>query len=221
MQLPLGAIFDMDGVIVHSNPVHQQAIKIFCEQHNLSVTEQFLRERVYGRTNKEWIPEVFGQISVDQSQKLADEKEQLFREMFTPEDHQVAGVVDFIHHLSSRDIPISLATSAPAENAKYILSRLNIKELFDTMLDSSHVEKGKPDPDIYLKASASIRQQPENCIVFEDSLAGVNSALKAGCSVIGVATTHTHSELASCHHVIDDFSGLRLEKIHELFKLNM
>lgn len=209
----IGVVFDMDGVIVHSNPTHKKAIQVFCEKYEQDVSDEFLENRVYGRTNKEWIPEVFGDISSEELKTLADEKEQLFRDIFTPEDHIVAGIHEFLEQLSQRNIPMAVATSAPVENADYILSRLSIEHYFETVLDSSHVNVGKPDPEVYLKASKALDKKADHCIVFEDSVSGVQAGLKAGSRVVGVMTTHTADELNDCHFLIDNFIGLELNNI--------
>ncbi len=206
-----GVIFDMDGVIVHSNPTHKKAIQIFCEKYDIKVTDSVLENKVYGRTNKEWIPELFGDISMEKLKKLADDKEQLFRDLFVPEDNIVEGIHSFLEQLKIENIPMAVATSAPRENADYILSRLSIKDNFTTILDSSHVTTGKPDPEVYIKAANSLGKEPESCIVFEDSVSGVQAGLNAGSTVVGITTTHTPGELSSCDLVIDDFREIRLK----------
>lgn len=208
-----GIIFDMDGVIVHSNPAHKKAIQLFCERHDQNVTEEFMHTRLYGRTNKEWIPELFGSLSDDKLKILADEKEQMFRDMFTPEDNVVEGLFSFLEELNKHSVPMAVATSAPEENANYILSRLKIEHYFDFVLDSSHVSTGKPDPEVYLKSAEKIGKSPSNCIVFEDSVSGVQAGLNAGATVIGVMTTHTAEELRDCDLVINDFSELTLDNL--------
>lgn len=204
-----GFIFDMDGVIVHSNPAHKKAIQVFCDKYNLNVSDTLLENKVYGRTNKEWIPEVFGDISPDKLKELADEKEQLFRDMFDPEENTVPGIHALLEQLQKLGLPMAVATSAPVENADYILSRLSIASFFSAVLDSSHVTVGKPDPEIYIKASKALDKKPAQCIVFEDSIAGVQAGLEAGARVIGVTTTHSKKELHSCHQVIHNFEALK------------
>lgn len=211
-----GVIFDMDGVIVHSNPAHKEAIQIFCRKFKIDISDQILENKVYGRTNKEWIPELFGDISVERMQKLADEKEQLFRDIFAPEEHVVKGIHTFLETLKSYEIPMAVATSAPGENAEYILSRLSISDYFSIVLDSSHVTTGKPDPEVYIMASNALGKQPENCVVFEDSVSGVQAGRNAGSRVVGVTTTHTPEELESCDLIIDDFTELSPEVLLEL-----
>ncbi|MCW9705902.1 HAD family hydrolase [Fodinibius salsisoli] len=211
-----GVIFDMDGVIVHSNPAHKEAIQIFCEKHNLDVSDPLLENKVYGRTNKEWIPEVFGDISAEKLKKLADDKEQLFRDIFEPEENIVSGIHDFLDRLKENDIPMAVATSAPGENADYILSSLSITSYFDTVLDSSDVTIGKPHPEVYRKAAKALGKTPEDTIVFEDSIAGVKAGLSAGASVVGVTTTHTTDEFDPCHLFIENFESLEVQQLSEL-----
>ncbi|MEL7835072.1 HAD family phosphatase [Fodinibius sp. Rm-B-1B1-1] len=211
-----GVIFDMDGVIVDSNPAHKKAIQIFCKKHNQDVSKTFLENRLYGRTNKEWIPELFGKISDKKLQELADEKEQMFRDMFAPEDHIVEGIHSFLDELKNNNIPMAVATSAPGENADYILSGLSIAHYFDAILDSSHVTTGKPDPEVYLKAADHLNKKPTNCIVFEDSVSGVAAGRKAGAEVVGVLTTHTNEELSPCAMTINNFVDLTVQQTTEL-----
>lgn len=212
----IGVIFDMDGVIVHSNPAHKKAIQQFCKDHNQEVSETFMENRLYGRTNAEWIPELFGELEPVRLKELASEKEQMFRDMFVPEDHVVEGIYSFLKVLKEQNVPMGVATSAPVENADYILSRLSIAHYFDVLLNSSHVSIGKPHPQVYLKAAKALDKKPENCIVFEDSLSGVKSGRAAGCTVVGVKTTHTRKELGDCSAFIDDFTEPQLKKVMPL-----
>ena len=216
MQKIGAVIFDMDGVIVHSNPIHKTTINEFCRKYGLEVSDQELREKVYGRTNQDWIPAVFGDISQDRITELANEKEQMFRDVFDPKKHVVSGFVEFLDLLKEHEIKMVVATSAPAENAVHILEGLDIFGYFDAVLNSSHVSKSKPDPEPYLKAAKAVNVDSKDCIVFEDSISGVQSGLNAGAKVVGVTTTHTQEELSNCQLVIEDFSGLEVAEIEKL-----
>src|SRR5690606_40757555 len=84
--MPLYAfVFDMDGVIADSNPYHKIALRQFCEKHGHTLTETELREKIYGRTNKDWIPNLFGDIDPKLVKQYADEKEVLFRDIYAPD----------------------------------------------------------------------------------------------------------------------------------------
>lgn len=210
-----GVIFDMDCVIVHSNPVHKTIINEFLKKHNREISDDFLQTNVYGRTNQEWIPHVFGDISEEEIHDLAADKEEMFREVFDPQKEQVPGLIDFLKKLKEKPLKTVVATSAPKKNVNFILKKLNISNEFDEIVHALHIHHSKPHPEIYLKAAELIHLKPEECVVFEDSFSGVESALKAGTKVIGITTTHSLEELKDCDLVIDDFVDLEVEKVLE------
>ncbi|MEX0648028.1 MAG: HAD family phosphatase [Balneolaceae bacterium] len=216
MNTDFGVIFDMDGVLTDSNPVHKETIERFCKKYNKEVSEDFLLKHVFGRTNQEWIPDLFGNLSGEEVSRLADEKEAMFRDIFDPLPSVIPGLFDFLDQLDKHNIKSVVATSAPRENADFILSALSIENYFDTVLDSSHVDKGKPDPQVYLKAADAIGYPPEKCIVFEDSLSGVEAGIRAGAKVIGITSTHTAEEMENCDKVVDDFTELDFEILEGL-----
>jgi beta-phosphoglucomutase len=208
MKKNVAFLFDMDGVIVDSNPAHRVALKEFCEKHGLHLSEEHLKEKIYGRTNKDWIPAVFGNIPSSQVKAFADEKEALFRDIYSRTIKPVEGLIDFLEKLERAKISRAIATSAPRENVDFTLQHTNTSHYFETILDESFVNRGKPDPEIYLKAAKALGFKPENCIVLEDSLSGVKSGKAAGCKVVAITTTHAADELGEADYVIDDFADL-------------
>lgn len=203
-----GFLFDMDGVIVDSNPAHKIALKQFCTKHGHNLTEDQLREKIYGRTNKDWIPAVFGKISPDQVKRYADEKEALFRDLYEDTIRPVDGLLAFLEKLEKQGYAKAIATSAPRENVDFTLRKTNTGKYFQTILDESFVNKGKPDPEIYLKTAEALGYDPKDCVVLEDSISGVKSAKAAGCKVVGITTTHTAKELGETDLIIENFIGL-------------
>ena len=187
-------IFDMDGVIVDSNPTHKIALQQFCKQHGYDLTEQQLREKIYGRTNRDWLLNLFGNLSEETIRKYAFEKESLFRELYL-DIKPVTGLIPFLEKLDALKIPRAIATSAPRANVDFTLLHTHIERFFPIILDDSFVTHGKPDPEIYLKSAAALGLDPAHCVVFEDSLSGVMAGKRAGCKVVGITTTHTREEL--------------------------
>jgi beta-phosphoglucomutase len=201
-------IFDMDGVLIDSNPFHKISLKQFCAKYGHDLTEEQLREKIYGRTNKDWIPNVFGPLAFDQIMAYQDEKEALFRDIYKNDIHEVAGLTTFLKKLDEYNIPRAIATSAPRANVDFTLEKTGTATFFPVILDESFVTHGKPDPEIYVKTVNALKMTPGNCVVFEDSLSGVAAGKAAGCKVVGITTTHTREEHADTDLVIDDFRGL-------------
>lgn len=203
----LALIFDMDGVIVENHEWHFRAWIEFCRQYGITLTQEEFYTKIFGGTNHDLLTRLFeGSLSNDDIERMGEEKEAIYREMYAPHIQPVPGVVEFIGLARDKGIKTALATSAPSSNVSFTLERTNLTGSFDVMVDSSHIKHGKPHPEIYLKAAALLNLEPRQCIVFEDSLSGITSALSAGCNVIGVATTLPAAELTMAHHIITDFT---------------
>jgi beta-phosphoglucomutase len=200
-------IFDMDGVIVDSNPTHKIALKQFCKEHGYDLSEKDLREKIYGRTNRDWLLNLFGDLDEDTIRRYADEKEALFRRLYA-DIKPLPGLLSFLDKLDKQSVPRAIATSAPRANVDFTLEKTHTGQYFDVILDDSFVTEGKPNPQIYLKSAAALGFNPEKCIVFEDSLSGVRAGKSAGCKVVGLTTTHTANELHETDFLIADFEGL-------------
>src|SRR6478736_6082191 len=195
MSKKLGVIFDMDGVIVDSNPYHKIALNQFCAKYGYHLSEDDLLKRVYGRTNKEWITNLFGSLSESQLRAYADEKEALFRELYKNDIQPVKGLVKFLSLLDENNIPKSIGTSAPRANVDFTLSKTHLEKYFSTILDDTFVTLGKPNPEIYIKSIQALNLPPDRCIVVEDSLSGIKAGRASGAKVIGITTTHKPGEM--------------------------
>jgi HAD superfamily hydrolase (TIGR01509 family) len=211
-----GVIFDMDGVIVDSNPYHKIALKEFCSGHGYELSDEQLIKRIYGRTNREWLTDVFGKIPEDQLLGYIEEKEGLYRKLFYEDIKPVKGLIKFLDLLDENSILRAIGTSAPRSNVDFSLNRTNTVKYFPTILHDAFVTHSKPHPEIYLKSAAALGLPNSQCIVIEDSLSGVEAGQKAGSKVIGITTTHTREELSHCAMVIDDFDGLTIEMLEGL-----
>ncbi|MFZ9981152.1 MAG: HAD family hydrolase [Cyclobacteriaceae bacterium] len=213
---PFAVLFDMDGVLIDSNPYHKIALQQFCRKYGYDLSEDELRTRIYGRTNKDWITNLFGNISSDLLNRYADEKEALFREIYKNDISPLKGLIEFLDLLEANRIPKAIATSAPRANVNFTLHHTGIGKYFSTILDESFVSRGKPDPEIYIKTAAALSYPSEKCIVMEDSLSGIASGMGAGSKVVALATTHLPEELSHADLVIHDFSELNLSSLQRL-----
>ena len=171
----LAVLFDMDGVIVDSNPYHKLAFKAFLKRYDVFLTDEELKTFVYGRTNQEIMRFIFkDNFMPEQSEVWADEKETIFRELYE-EVIPVKGLESFLQMLKAYNVKTAVGTSAPKLNLDFILDKINLRQYFDALLHSADVQFGKPNPEIYLKAASQLNMAPQNCIVIEDSLPGVKA----------------------------------------------
>lgn len=183
----LALIFDLDGVIVDSMPVHELAWRRYLE--SLGFDGGDIPARMHGRRNDEIVRDFLGQ-AIDHDTVLAHgaAKEQVFREMLGDRlrENLVAGIAEWLDHVEGA--PIALATNAERANIDFTLDGAGLRQYFDVIVDGSEVSRPKPAPDVYLRAAELLKIAPGNCIVFEDSPVGVAAALAAGMRVVGVRT---------------------------------
>ncbi|MBX2945959.1 MAG: HAD family phosphatase [Cyclobacteriaceae bacterium] len=218
MSKPFAVIFDMDGVIVDTNPFHKETINQFCKKYGFQLTDEELRTRIYGRTNREWITALFGKLTEQQLEAYAFEKEQMFREAYAAHIKPVEGLISFLEMLEQNHIVRSIATSAPRANVDFVLKGTGIGKYFNIILDESMVSHGKPHPEIYLKSAKALNLPNQQCIVIEDSLSGIQAGKASGSKVIGITTTHAPDEMMDTDLVIDNFNALTLAKLITLMR---
>ncbi len=201
----LALIFDMDGVIVDSNPVHRQAWAAFNRRYGLETTEA-MQERTYGRRNDDIVRDFFGDgLSPEEVAARGSAKEELYRQMIGGRIDQVLvpGVRQFLER--HRGTPMGLASNAESENVNFLLDRAGLRGYFQAVVDGRQAGKPKPHPEIYLRAAKILNIRPVNCIVFEDSYSGVEAARAAGMRVVGVSTTY--EDLPGSTITIDNFGS--------------
>lgn len=223
--LSLGVIFDMDGVIIDSNPYHKIAWTNFLNRRGIEVNDSIFKELIFGTTGDEAIVELLKvNYSKTELEELSNEIDSEYRTIIGKSENiePVNGFLQFIESVSRKKHKIALATSAPPENVDLILNRFRILDYFDLIIDKTKVSSGKPNPEIYLKTVQGLGISKDNCIVFEDSISGVISARNAGLEVIGLTTSHTENELINvgATFCIKDFSEISLGDILEKRDLN-
>lgn len=205
----LALIFDLDGVIVDTNPVHTETWQRYLRQNGIQPSVN-LPERMFGKRNDDLVRDLFGPgLSTQEIIEHGAAKERLFREIMAGqlEDRLVSGVAAFLEE--HKDMPIALASNAEPANVEFMLNGAGIRHYFRVVVDGEQVERPKPAADIFLRAAQLLNVNPENCIVFEDSRTGVDAGLAAGCRVVGLLTTH--DSLLGASLEIDSFLSPKLE----------
>ncbi|MFL5783892.1 MAG: HAD family hydrolase [Bacteriovoracaceae bacterium] len=211
-------IFDMDGVVVNNHEYHFKAWMDFAEKYGFELNEEIYKDQFNGKTNKDLFRIIFDDPTDEEIAAYGEEKESMYREAYYDDLAPHTGLLDFLSALKRGRYKIALATSAPTENVDWVLDNLQLRPYFDVIVDGTEVDNGKPDPEIYLTVCTKLEVDPQYCVVFEDSLAGLESAKEAGCCQVGIATSHEPWELEGhTEHIIHDFTEvkglwMRLEK---------
>jgi len=204
-----GVIFDMDGVIVDNHDYHHEAWMKFFQKYHLN-PEGDVR-RFFGRTNTDILTNVFpDDLSEKQLYDYAGEKEKLYQGLYEGNIEAAEGLEDLLKSLVDGGFKLAIATSAPPENVDFILGNTNLHLYFDVVVDSSMVNHGKPDPEIYLLAAKDLLLEPQECIVVEDSISGVAAGKAAGMMVVAITTTSPRNMLSEADVIIDNFNELKL-----------
>lgn len=204
-------IFDMDGVIVDNQDYHHEAWMTFCMKYGITVEGDV--SRYYGQTNTDILTSIFPQdLNHQQLYEYAGEKEKLYQGLYEGNVEAADGLLELLSVLQHAGIKLGVATSAPKENVDFVLLNTNLRKYFDVVVDSSMVKKGKPDPEIYLKAAQSLGEKPEHCLVFEDSVSGLRSAKAAGMYVVAITTTNPRENLSEADQIIDHFKEFKIKE---------
>lgn len=209
MHLPSAFIFDMDGVIIDSNPQHRLAWEAFNRRYGLETTEDMHR-RMYGRRNDQIVRDFFGeQLSENEVAARGFAKEALYREMIAGriESMLVPGLREFLDR--HRDTPKAVASNAEPANVDFLLDGAGLRPYFRVVVDGHQVTRPKPYPDVFLRAAGLLGVPPAECLVFEDSHSGVEAAQAAGMKIIGLRTTEVN--LPGAGLIIDNFTSGDLE----------
>jgi len=202
-------LFDMDGVVIDNLPYHVDAWLVYCERHSIPLTREIFYKDLNGLNSKdtfEWL--LKRPLTKEEIVEFEEEKELIYREFYAPFLTPAPGLMVFLGQLKSAGIKTALGTSAGPGNINFILDGLGIRDQFDAVIGGAEVVKGKPDPEIYLRAAVLVHAYPENCWVIEDSLQGIEAGLSAGMKVVGMTTSHSSEELSHTNLTSPDFVDL-------------
>lgn len=201
-------LFDMDGVLINSMPLHTTSWEVYLQR--LGVTVDDLEARMHGKRNPELVRDLLGDhLAEDVVLEHGAAKERLFRELMGEaiDQFQIPGLLDFLNRY--RDIPMAIGSNAERANIDFTLDRLGLRPYFQVLVDGSQVARPKPYPDVYLMAARELGFAPADCIVFEDSPTGTEAARAAGMRVVAIETIPT--EFAGVDLVVRDFLDPKLE----------
>ncbi|MBI3914755.1 MAG: HAD family phosphatase [Chloroflexi bacterium] len=207
-------IFDLDGLIVDSEPLHQESFNILLARHGIAYR---IAEEEYGRVfvgvpvreNCEWLIANLG-LKISAEQAIV-EREAAFLELISNPRNLVVmpGAREIIERLREKDIPLALATGASRAEAETMLRGIGMTGHFRAVVTGSDVARGKPAPDIYLRALERMGFAGENCLALEDSASGIAAAKSAGLRVIAVPNRYTrHQDLSGADEKVESLEEM-------------
>jgi HAD superfamily hydrolase (TIGR01509 family) len=211
-------LFDMDGVVIDSEPLWSKAEQQLLARRNLAYSPE-LKAVMMGLDSSEAVgflikhydlQESLGEVVEERNQLIAG----LFRQFLQPMPH----ALQLVRSVRAAGINTGLASSSPKELVDLALGRLNITGLFELILSGDQVVRGKPAPDIYLAAARELGVSQENCLVIEDAPHGVAAAKAAGMCCLAISTSAIESELGAADRVVKGFDEVNLALLQELMQ---
>lgn len=229
--MPLKAVlFDFNGVIIDDENLHQELINEILLRENLRPEPEEYQQFCLGRSDRDCLDNVLRRrgryITSDYLDKLIAQKAQAYQtRLATMEPFPFfPGVQEFIAQLTQASIIGAIVTGAIRQDVMIALQRGHFEDFFTVIVTAEDVRQGKPSPEGYLLALERLQQtyptlnlQPDDCLVIEDTLTGIDAAKKAGLAIVGVAHTYPfHMLQRRCNWAIDHFEALELDRVQQV-----
>jgi beta-phosphoglucomutase family hydrolase len=217
MKIPQAVIFDMDGVLVDSEPFHVQTEKRMFRKMNLDISDEEHAGYMGTATDVMWkqiISKRNLQLDIAEMTELTIQEGLPFFYSLNKID-PMPGLVDLLEKLNEKKIPMAVASSSDTETIRVILEKSGLRKYFQHAVSSSEVGKSKPEPDVFLHAAKLLEVAPENCVVFEDSKNGIKAAKAAGMFCIAYCSGDSgrQQDQTRADRSIADYSEIDVETL--------
>ena len=211
-------LFDMDGVIVDSEPLWSEAEKQLLARRNLRYSPS-LKTAMMGRDARGAVGYLIEHYSLSESVgELIEERNQLIAELFKGHLKAIPGALELVRSVIAEGIVTGLVSSSAKPLVELALKKLKVTGLFDLILSGDQVVRGKPAPDIYIAAAEKLGVRPEYCLVIEDAPHGVVAAKGAGMCCLAITTSVSAPELAMADKVVSGFEEVDLQLLVDLMR---
>lgn len=208
-------IWDLDGVVIDSADEHRLAWQRLAREEGVTFTDADFWS-TFGKRNDDIIPQFWGSLSAEQLKALADRKEAYFRELIRERAVPLPGAMELMRELHEAGFAQALASSTPIENIQLISDVLGLKRYLSVLVSGETVARGKPAPDIFLKAASELHMHPSWCVVIEDAVAGVRAAHAAGMRCIAVVGNRDLPGLREAELMVKDLTEVDVERVQAL-----
>ncbi len=215
-------VFDFDGVLVDSEPLHYRAFLRLLEPMGMGFEYRDYLADYAGFDDRDLLRTVYHQhdkpLDDTELKTLIDRKADAFEQIVSEGIAPLPGAADFVRHASAR-LPIAIASGALARDIDLILPAIgaDLPERFETMVTADQVTRSKPDPETYRLAAQRLGIEPAHCLAIEDTDPGLVAAVTAGMRTIGLPNTYPAEALGHAERVIDSLEGLTVEQIQSWF----
>ncbi|MCQ9208122.1 MAG: beta-phosphoglucomutase family hydrolase [Omnitrophica bacterium] len=208
-------IFDLDGVIVDSVPVHFKAWKKMFSEFGKEFSFEDYKEKVDGIPRMSGARAILTDLPQEELAKAAEKKQNYFLEFLEKEGVRVyESTLNLIQQLKQEQIKVAVISSS--KNCLPVLKKLGIDNLFQVIITGHDIKRGKPEPDVFLQAAEKLGLPVSECIVFEDAVLGVEAAKRGNFRCVGVDRYRSPSRLAKADLVVNDLSEVNLEQLRKL-----
>jgi beta-phosphoglucomutase len=216
MSNPIQAvIWDLDGVIIDSADEHRRAWQRLAREEGIVMTDADFWA-TFGKRNDDIFATLWGNLPPERVKELSDRKEKYFRELIRESAAPLPGAIELMRGLHDAGFAQALASSTPVENINLIAEVLGLKRYLSILVSGETVARGKPAPDIFLKAAAELQMDPTVCLVIEDAVAGVEAAHAAGMRSIAVAGNRDLPGLRKADLMVKDLTEVDVERVRLL-----
>ena len=195
-------LFDLDGTLIDSMPLHHDAWRQWHADRGLSFDEQGFFGATAGRTNAEILGELFPQHSEAERWAMAEAKESIYRDVARQRLTLIPGAAEVLQAGVARGLPMAVCTASPDGNIAVAYERFGIGAQVATTVSPEQGFRGKPHPDLFLEAARRLGLPPERCLVFEDAPLGVEAARRAGMRAVALTTSAPAAAFAGFDNLI-------------------
>jgi beta-phosphoglucomutase family hydrolase len=212
------AVFDWDGVIIDSGRFHEKSWELLAREEGRALPDSYFK-RGFGMANEGFIPRVLRWTQDPRDvMRLGDRKEELYRELIRDEGIEpLPGVERWLEALHAGRVQCVVASSTCRLNIVTALELIGLADHFAAIVAADDVSRGKPAPEVFLRAAEKIGMPSAQCVVFEDTHIGIEAAHAAGMKVVGVSTTHPADMLRGAARVVKRLDELAVEEIASWF----
>jgi HAD superfamily hydrolase (TIGR01509 family) len=210
-------LFDLNGTMIDDMDYHITAWHRVFNNHGAVISWEHMKEECYGK-NEEIVERLFpGRFTEEETRQMSLEKEAQYQFNYKPHLELLPGLGHFLKKAHEQNTGMAIGSAAVMTNIDFVIDNLGLRSYFDVIVSADDVQLSKPDPETYLTCARRLQALPGDCIVFEDSTKGVESALNAGMRCVALTTLHRADEFDQYNNVLVIIKDYTDERLRQLF----